>query len=87
MRRIKDNEAAIQEACRLDLGKSGYETYMTESGWCANDIIFICKNLEKWMKDEAAPDISLTNKFLGPKIRKDPLGVVLVIGFVARLSL
>jgi beta-apo-4'-carotenal oxygenase len=60
---------------------------MTESGWCANDIIFICSNLEKWMKDESAPDISLTNKFLGPKIRKDPLGVVLVIGLVARLSL
>jgi len=56
---------------------------MTESGWCANDIIFICNNLEKWMKDESAPDISLTNKFLGPKIRKDPLGVVLVIGFVS----
>jgi beta-apo-4'-carotenal oxygenase len=55
---------------------------MTESGWCENDIIFICNNLEKWMKDETAQDIPLTNKFLGPKIRKDPLGVVLVIGFV-----
>lgn len=65
----------------LDLGKSEYETYLTESGWCKNDIIFICDNLEKWMKDEAAPDIDITNKFMSPKIRKDPLGAVLVIGY------
>jgi beta-apo-4'-carotenal oxygenase len=79
--RIKDNEAKIEEACKRDLGKAGYETYMTESGWCMNDIVFICNNLEKWMKDESAPDIPLLNSALSPKIRKDPLGVVLVIGY------
>jgi beta-apo-4'-carotenal oxygenase len=45
-----------------------------------NDIVFICNNLAKWMKDEKAPDIPLMNAALSPKIRKDPLGVVLVIG-------
>ena len=63
-----------------DLGKSEFETYMTEIGWCLNDIIFICNNLEKWMKDETAPDIPLMNKLLNPKVRKDPLGAVLIIG-------
>jgi beta-apo-4'-carotenal oxygenase len=74
----------------LDLGKPEYETYLTESGWCKNDIIFICKNLEKWMKDESAPDIDLTNKLMSPIIRKDPIGTVLVIGaynFPIQLSL
>lgn len=47
-----------------------------------NDIIFVTKNLEKWVKDEKAPDIDLTNSFVKPKIRKDPLGCVLVIGWV-----
>jgi hypothetical protein len=46
-----------------------------------NDIIFVCDNLEKWMKDESAPDVDFSNKLMGPKIRKDPLGAVLVIGY------
>ncbi len=46
-----------------------------------NDIIFTCDNLESWAKDESAPDIPLLNKALNPRIRKDPLGVVLVIGY------
>ena len=47
-----------------------------------NDIIFVCDNLGKWMRDESAPDIEFTNKLMSPKIRKDPLGAVLVIGYV-----
>jgi beta-apo-4'-carotenal oxygenase len=35
------------------------------------------------MKDEKAPDIDLMNSFLSPKIRKDPLGAVLVIGYAS----
>jgi beta-apo-4'-carotenal oxygenase len=79
--RIKDNEAKINEACKRDLGKGPYEVHMAESGWCLNDIVFICNNLAKWMKDEKAPDIPLLNSALSPKIRKDPLGVILVIGY------
>lgn len=47
-----------------------------------NDIVFVNNNLEKWAKAEAAPDIPLLNKPLHPKIRKDPLGCVLIIGSV-----
>lgn len=79
---LKDNEAAIMEACKRDLGKSQFETYLTELGWCENDIIFMCKNLPKWAKDETAPDISLMNKPVAPKIKKDPVGTVLIIGYV-----
>ena len=32
------------------------------------------------MEDESAPDIPLTNIPLRPKIRKEPLGTVLIIG-------
>jgi acyl-CoA reductase-like NAD-dependent aldehyde dehydrogenase len=80
--RLADNEEAITEACRLDLGKPTYETYLTELGWLKNDIIFICDNLAQWSKDEKAPDIDLVNSFMSPVIRKDPLGTVLVIGYV-----
>ena len=46
-----------------------------------NDCIFVSNNLEKWAKDEPAPDINLMNKAFSPKIRKDPLGCVLIIGY------
>lgn len=87
---IKDEEPALMEACKLDLGKSAYETYLTEVGWVLNDILFMCKNLEKWIKDEKADDIALMNMAMSPKIRKDPLGAVLIIGaynFPIQLSL
>lgn len=63
-----------------DLGKGPFETYLTETGWCANDCIFAANSLPKWAKDESAPDVPLMNKPLSPRIRKDPLGCVLIIG-------
>ncbi|KAI9716506.1 MAG: hypothetical protein M1828_007666 [Chrysothrix sp. TS-e1954] len=77
---LKDNEKAIAEACKSDLNKGEFETYLTETGWCMNDVIFVANSLEKWAKDEPAPDIDLMNKAFSPKIRKDPLGCVLIIG-------
>lgn len=79
--RIKDNEAAIVQACNQDLGKGTFETYLSEIDWCTNYIVFVTQNLETWVKDETAPDIPLANKLLSPKIRKDPLGAVLIIGY------
>lgn len=70
----------IMEACKLDIGKSNYETYLVEVGWCMNDIVHVSDNLHKWAKDEKPDDIDLINSFMTPKIRKDPLGTVLVIG-------
>lgn len=87
---LKDAESALLEACKLDLGKSRYEAYMTEVGWVLNDIIFMNKNLERFMKDEKPDDIDLTNSFMKPRIRKDPLGAILIIGafnFPLQLSL
>ncbi|KAF8864936.1 aldehyde dehydrogenase [Acephala macrosclerotiorum] len=77
---IVDNSEALVEACKKDLGKPSFETYISEIDWCKNDIMFVTKNLAKWMKDEKAPDIPLANSLLNPKIRKEPLGTVLIIG-------
>ncbi|KAF2634249.1 aldehyde dehydrogenase [Massarina eburnea CBS 473.64] len=87
---LKDNAELITEACKLDLGKPSFETYLTELSWCMNDIIFMQKNLARFAADESAPDISFSNKFFAPKIRKDPLGTALIIGafnFPIQLSL
>ncbi|KAJ5109217.1 Beta-apo-4'-carotenal oxygenase [Penicillium angulare] len=77
---IKDNEEEFAEALAQDLNKPRFETELAEYGWLLNDIIFFTRNLHKFVKDEKAPDIELTFKFMSPKIRKDPLGCVLVIG-------
>ncbi|KAH0566514.1 hypothetical protein GP486_000095 [Trichoglossum hirsutum] len=87
---LKDYEAALVEACKLDLGKPSFETSTGEVMWCQNDIIFVCKNLKKWIADEKAPDIDVKHAMVNPRIRKEPLGTVLVIGafnFPVQLSL
>lgn len=87
---ICDHEAHLLEACQQDLGKPLFETYLSEIDWCKNDIVFVTKNLAAWAKDENAPDMPLMNTALNPKIRKEPLGAVLVIGaynFPVQLSL
>ncbi|RDW91239.1 hypothetical protein BP5796_02404 [Coleophoma crateriformis] len=77
---LVDNADLVLESCRLDLGKPELEVVYTELDWCKNDAVFASKNLAEWMKDEKAPDIPLTNTFVAPHIRKEPLGTVLIIG-------
>ena len=80
MSRWVDNEAEINAALKQDLGKSFFEAQITDIKWIQSDIVFITKNLEKWAKDETPADIPLKDLFIRPKIRKDPLGCVLIIG-------
>jgi beta-apo-4'-carotenal oxygenase len=79
---VKDHEEEIVQACAQDLNKPRFESEVAESGWLLNDVVFTTRNLHKWVKDEKAPDIDLAYKFMSPKIRKDPMGCVLVIGCV-----
>lgn len=77
---ITDNQKELVEACKRDLGKGLFDATVSEIDWVRNDIIFVTKNLKKWAKDEKPADIDLANRLVSPRIRKDPLGVVLVIG-------
>lgn len=77
---VKDREAQLGEALQRDLGRPFYEAYLTEIGWVLNDIIFTINNLEKWSKEERAQDVPLTFMPMRPRVRKEPLGVVLVLG-------
>lgn len=79
---MRDNRELIIEACKKDIGKSTYETFLTEYDWCVNDIVFMQKNLKRFAKDEKPEDIDFQNRLFGPRIRKDPLGTVLIIGYV-----
>lgn len=77
---IKDNEQALLQALKADLNKGEAEAYITEIGWVTGDILFVLDNLAKWAKDEKSPDVPLLHMAVSPKIRKDPLGAVLIFG-------
>lgn len=77
---LEDNKDLLVEACQKDLGKSVFESKLTELTWVQNDVIFMSKNLHKWAQDEKPDDMKFANKIVSPRIRKDPLGTVLVIG-------
>ena len=79
---LKDYEQDIINALSLDLKKPVFESVVAETGWVQNEIVFVTRNLRKWLKDEKAEDIDLMFKFMKPVIRKDPLGTVLIIGCV-----
>jgi beta-apo-4'-carotenal oxygenase len=70
----------INEALARDLSRPTHEANFTETAWIQSDLLFTLKNLDKWLKDEPAPDIPLTFKALRPRIRKDPMGAVLIVG-------
>ncbi|KAL9617788.1 MAG: hypothetical protein Q9160_007442 [Pyrenula sp. 1 TL-2023] len=79
---LVDHEDEIIEACRRDLGKPIYEAQLTEVKWVQNDIIYVCSKLKEWLKDEVPADMGFINSLVNPKIRKDPLGCCLVIGYI-----
>ncbi|KAJ9604151.1 Hexadecenal dehydrogenase [Cladophialophora chaetospira] len=77
---IADHEKELVEALARDLHKGAFETFTAEINWTQNDIVFQTQNLERWARDEKPADIAFTNRLVSPRIRKDPLGVILVIG-------
>ncbi|GJC98079.1 aldehyde dehydrogenase [Colletotrichum higginsianum] len=71
---------ALCDALRKDLRKCKHEALLSEVEWCANDCLYMLKNLEKFAADEKCEDVPLTYAMLKPRIRKEPLGMILVIG-------
>jgi beta-apo-4'-carotenal oxygenase len=77
---LEDNKEILLEACQKDLHKPVFEAKLAELTWVQNDVIFMSNNLRKWAADEKPDDMAFSHKLVSPRIRKDPLGTVLVIG-------
>ncbi|EXA29734.1 aldehyde dehydrogenase (NAD(P)+) [Fusarium oxysporum f. sp. pisi HDV247] len=78
---IKDSTPALVEALYKDLRKSEHEALLSEIDWVTNDCLYMIKNLEKFAKDEPIPGVpTAASLMMKPRIRKEPLGMVLVIG-------
>ena len=77
-RAIESHEEDIYKALAADLKKSREEAYASENGFTLEELKVTLRNLKEWMAPEGVP----TNLFNLPSrsyIRKEPLGVVLII--------
>lgn len=78
---IKDNEQLLYDALKADFNKPAFETYITEIAWMQLTILDVMKNLRKWAADEPL-EVPLLSKLLNsPRMRKEPMGIVLIIGY------
>ncbi|TFY82462.1 hypothetical protein EWM64_g1550 [Hericium alpestre] len=69
---------AIQEALARDLGRNYVETSILELGNSLGDAKTVYDNVSKWAKPDSIP-WQLNWFAMGPKVRKEPKGVALII--------
>lgn len=77
---IKDNINLIKAALHKDLRKSEQESLLSEIDWIMQDCLYTSKKLSSWAKEEKCNDVPLEFRLLNVRIRKEPLGVALIIG-------
>ena len=76
---LQRNEPHLTEALRLDLGKSAFEAYATEIGFCYHSLTAMIRHLRRWAK----PKRVHTPLYLWPSssvIYREPYGTALIIG-------
>lgn len=77
---LEDNEPALLGALQSDLNRHDVESYSSDLVGVKQDILKHIKNVEKWSAD-TYPDAGFLFGTLGKaRIRREPLGVVLIIG-------
>jgi beta-apo-4'-carotenal oxygenase len=79
---LDDYQPRLLAALMKDLHKSDFESLFTEIDWVKKDCLFMLKHLESFAKDEklGSPHVPATFSFMKFRIRKEPLGAVLIIG-------
>ncbi|NXL83286.1 AL3B1 dehydrogenase, partial [Alectura lathami] len=76
---LGEKQQDILEATALDMRKPPFEAEFSEVLLCKNELNEALNNLSQWVKDEQA-DKNLATQLDSAFIRKDPYGVVLIIG-------
>ncbi|XP_018553863.1 aldehyde dehydrogenase family 3 member B1 [Lates calcarifer] len=79
MSMIKDNEEQILNALHKDLAKPKFEAILSEVDIVINDLHYAIANFRSWMQPEYVSK-NLATKLDDCFIRREPLGVVLIIG-------
>ncbi|TGZ50764.1 Uncharacterized protein DBV15_01763 [Temnothorax longispinosus] len=79
MRMLTENSSEIVAVLASDLHRCKFETFALEIDYTIQEIKYMLMNIKEWSATEKPPK-SLANFFDGVEIRKDPYGVVLVMG-------
>ncbi|CCC13044.1 hypothetical protein SMACR_06187 [Sordaria macrospora] len=79
---LEDFKPSFVAALDQDLRKGGYEAVFTEIDWVKNDCMFMINNLETFAKTQKLkyPDVPATYSMMNFRVKKEPLGTVLIIG-------
>ncbi|XP_062874768.1 aldehyde dehydrogenase family 3 member B1 [Trichomycterus rosablanca] len=76
---LEDNETQILETLRKDLAKPKFEAVLSEIDIVANELRYTICNLQDWMQPSYVGK-NLATKLDDCFVRREPLGVVLIIG-------
>jgi aldehyde dehydrogenase (NAD+) len=76
---LKENEQALADALHADLKKSYFEAWSSEINLTVNEINHSLAHLEEWARPVGV-DTPLAFQPASSEIRKEPLGVSLIIG-------
>ncbi|KAI7858552.1 Aldehyde/histidinol dehydrogenase [Circinella umbellata] len=77
---VHDHEEKFYEALAKDMGKTRHEALMGDISPLLEECLYFLNNIEKLAKDEKVQPRSAINRLDQCIIRKDPLGVVLILG-------
>ncbi|KAI4598033.1 hypothetical protein KJ359_003842 [Pestalotiopsis sp. 9143b] len=77
---LSDLTPKFLEALKQDLNKPEHDSHISEVGWAMQDCMHVIRNVEKWAADDTNVDIPIHMRIIKPRIRKEPLGAVLIIG-------
>ncbi|KAI0164301.1 aldehyde dehydrogenase [Hypoxylon sp. FL1284] len=77
---LTDNSEKIQLALKKDLGKPSHDAILSEINHLQQDLYLTISKLKDWAKDSKDIDYPWSFAAMKPRIRKEPLGTVLVIG-------
>ncbi len=75
---LRDNESAMVEALRQDLGKPEFEAFIGETGFMMADVTYVMKHLPRWVKPRRVK-APLAVQPAKARVYSEPLGVVLII--------
>ncbi|KAI8292478.1 Beta-apo-4'-carotenal oxygenase [Colletotrichum sp. SAR11_57] len=77
---LKDRTGQLREALKYDLNRPPHDAHVSDIDWSISDCMFAIQNLATWIQDDKNIDVFLPFSLLRPRIRKQPLGTVLIIG-------
>ncbi|KAI1140518.1 aldehyde dehydrogenase [Hypoxylon sp. FL0543] len=77
---LTDYTPKLQAALKKDLHKPPHDAILSEIHHLIQDLHLSLKKLKEWVKDDKNLDYPWTFTVLKPRLKKEPLGTVLIIG-------